>query len=480
MTPDHILAEEQFLNLLLTEKDCVRRWLASPLAIRYFDITHELLLKGITWAYNEGVQLTRTSYKGFVEEYLKSPSEVASQIAVYNRCSMRVTKADDLPMLIQRIKQAYVRRKSAEYFRDYNKDREKHGDLEANRTLATRILALEAEQQDTQVSFVDIAGGREQFMKDLLDRRANPRTRLTCGIKEIDDTMNVGFQKGTLTLFCAGPGAFKTTIMMNLALNIWENAGENICFMPLEMPWEMMMQKIVSRQTRINFTKIDRAEQLTEDEIKRIAQQMEEMNDKSCRFKLLKLGERAKVSSIRAEIERRINYFEPRVLVVDYFDNIIPERQHGREGLAHRDIFEDLIAMGEKYGFAVVTAAKLTRDALKRLREMKDSKAELDSTDVHGGQEFGANAAFMYGQIRNSAQPASLLDFFCMKTRFGSPIFANGRSKATLEIHPDFGLIQSQTELGDGMRDDGSMAAAFDVAKKLTSEANSPPDESPF
>ena len=198
--PEHIIAEEQFLNLLLTDKDCIRRWLASPLAIRYFDVTHELLLKGITWAYNEGVQLTRTSYVAFIEDYLKTPSEKASQAAVYNRCAMRVTKSDDFPMLVSKVKNAYIRRMSAEYFRDFNKEREKHGDLEANRVLATKLLALEAESQETQISFVDVAGGRDKFMADLLARRANPAVRLTCGIKEIDDTMSVGFQKGTLSL----------------------------------------------------------------------------------------------------------------------------------------------------------------------------------------------------------------------------------------------------------------------------------------
>jgi replicative DNA helicase len=379
---EHIVTEEQFINLLLSDKEMVRRWLGSTTGIKYFDVTHELLLKAVSWAFNEGVQLTRNSYKGFIEEFLKSPSEVAAQIAIFNRCNMRVTKGDDYPMLSKKIKDAYVRRKSAEYFRDYNKERDARGDREANRNLASRMLNLEAESEETNTAFVDIGNSKDQFMKDLIDRRTNPRARLTCGIPEIDETMSVGFQKGTLSLFCAGPGSFKTTIMMNVALNIWEQQNENVVFMPLEMPWEMMMQKIISRQTRIPFDKIDKAEKLTEDEIKRIADCLEQLNDKKSRFKLLKLGERTKVSAIKYEIEKRINYYEPRILVVDYLDNLVPDHSRSRNDLELRDIFEDLIKMGDQNGFHVTTAAKLTRDALKRLREMKDDKKELDTTDI--------------------------------------------------------------------------------------------------
>jgi replicative DNA helicase len=443
MIVEHIQLEQQLIYLLLNDKECVRKWMAIPSRERYFDPSHEIVIKGVIWAFNEDVILTRQSFKVFSELYLKSPSEVAAQMQIFGKASIQVTKPDDFPMLVKRIKDAYIRRKGAEYFREYNKEREKNGDIEANRNLSQKLQTLEADSLETNTSFIDIAANRGEFMKSLLERRSHPASRLTCGIREIDETMGVGFQKGTLTIFCAGPGSYKTTIMMNIALNIWEQSNENVMFLPLEMPYQMMEQKIVSRLSKVPFTKIDRAEQLTDDEIKRIAERMEQLEDKASRFKLLKPGDRAKVSTIRYEIEKRMAYFAPRIVLVDYLDNLVPDTRQSRNDLELRDIFEDLIRMGENLGFAVVTAAKLSRDALKRLREQKDGKKELDSTDVHGGQEFGGNAAFMYGQMKNQKQPTSLLDFFCMKSRYASPFFNGSKTQTCLKIQADIGLIES-------------------------------------
>jgi replicative DNA helicase len=471
MQEENVIFEEQLINILLTSRDAVKEWSVSVIGdVKFFEEVNTDLVRGILWAHFDGVLLTRNAYKTFLEGYKLSPAEMAAKMTIYNRCYMRLTKPDELPILIRKIRQSYIRRKSIEFIKQYGTDREQKGDLEANRILASKLTALETSASESKTAYVDIAENKTVFMEDLETRRKNPLSRLTCGIPEIDETMSVGFREGTLTIFCAAPGTFKTTIMMNVALNIFKGSGENVLFLPLEMPHEMMIQKIVSRETQIAFHKIEHAEKLNDAEIKKISEEFDKWHSLSNRFKILKISDRAKVSTIRAEIDRRFSYFQPRVVFIDYIDNVIPDRREARNDLELRGMFDDIIKMAEYYGFAAVTAAKLTRDSIKRMRESKDG--ELDSADVHGGQEFGGNATNMFGQIRNHSEPTSKLDFFCMKSRYGQNVFRGGKMKATLVVDPEVGYIKSPEDM-----------TFQDAEAGLIDAASLPPpptDDSPF
>jgi replicative DNA helicase len=454
MESEHIIVEEKLMYLLLNNLDAVRKWATSTATISRFDKAHELLLRGVMWSLNENVKLTRASFKTFAEQSCSSPQEVVANMTVYSRCNMRVTKADELPMLLSQITDSYRKRKTSEFFNQYNKSRDKVGEEEANHTLANKLLSLESETRQSKTVYVDLAESKEWMLGDIKDRIKNPRQRLLTGLHEIDHTMAVGAIGGGLTIFCAPPGTFKTTVLMNIALNIFETYNENVCYFPLEGPYEMFLQKIVSRETKIPFNLIDRPDKLSEDEIKNIADQFDKWQSLGNRFRIIKPGDRSKVSTIKYEVEKRIDYFQPRAIFVDYFDNLIPDVARGRSDLELRDLFEDLIRIGDNYKCHIFSAAKLGREAIKRLREAKDGNKEMDTSDVHGGQEFGGNAMAMYGQIRNAQEPSTKLDLFCMKSRYGPMNFGENKMKATLVVRPDIGLITSEQDVPEASADD--------------------------
>lgn len=448
--PEYLKEEEKFINILLNNKDCVKKWLSGNVGIKCFDHGHEIVLKALAWASGEGVVLTRQSFKSFAEEQVNTPAEAAAQVSVFNRIFMQIAKPDDYPMLLNKIKQNYVQRRSAEIMNEYNRERQIAGYESANESMVKKMQALSNDFQDTKTVYLDLGSARDTFMLELEARRKNPTQRLICNIPEIDSTMAVGFKPGTLTIFCAAPGTFKTTVMMNVSLNIFKHSGVNVMYIPLEGGADMFMQKLVSRETMIPANKIEQSHLLTDEEIKKVDEEFTKWRDLSNRFKILKPGDRAKCSAIRHEIESRLAYYCPRILVVDYLDNVIADGRHNRDDLDIRDKLEELIRMGDNFGFAVVTAAKLSREAIKRLRDTKDGKQDLDTTDVHGGQEFGGQATTLYGQIRNPNTPNTALDFFCMKSRFGSPVFPNNSTKGRLNIQPEIGLITSDIAKGIG------------------------------
>ena len=446
---EYIDNEEKIVGLFLSDKNTSKKWTQQEITEDYFDKSHKNILHGVRFAVNNEVQLTRQSYKDFLDAYKSlTPAETAAEVSLYNRCVMKGGKTDDLPMMLGKVKDAYVRRKTTQYFNEYKKDKDANGDLAANHSLIEKLSSLEADSSATKVELVEIHKAKERFMEKLYERKNNPDVRLTCDIPEIDETMNVGFKPGHLTLFCADVGSFKTTIMVNVALNIFKRSNQqaNILYIPLEMPADEILHKIVSRETLIPSNLIEHAEKLTDENIQIIGQEMDKWQNLSNKFCIMEMVERTKVSVLRREIEKRIHYFKPRMVFVDYADNLMPDNERGRSDEQMNDTLEDLRKMGKVLGFGVVSAAQLSRDALKKLKESKDGR--ITSTDIRGGQVMAANSDTVYAQWRNPSNPAEELIFTCIKARHGQNMFKNNRDKTILKVQADIGLISSLNTLG--------------------------------
>lgn len=484
---DYTDIEERFIGLLLSSKETVQKWTKEKnLGLERFSDIHKHILSGIEYAANNEVQLTRDSYKDFLSAYKKlAPQDLVAEMVIYNRCLTNGAKPDDFPILLKKIQDTYIHKKTVNILTEHKKNIEKFGHLSANRTIIDKLSDLELQSKDHKVKFLEIHQAKQSFMDALYDRRNNPEVRLTCGIPEIDDTMNVGFKPGHLTLFCADVNSFKTTIMINVALNIFELSKQeaNILYIPCEMSADEILQKIVSRETKIPGMLIEHAHKLSEDQISIISGEIDKWTGLNNRFAIMEAVDRPSVSFIRKEIERRINYFKPRVVFIDYIDNLIPEKANNRSDLEMNDTLEDLRRMGTTLGFSVVSAAQLGRDALKKLRESKEKDQSLGSTDIRGGQVMAANSDSVYAQWRNPSNPNAELMFSCIKSRHGPKTFSNNRDKTILSVKPEIGLITSPLVL------DWKTANPEQQKKIMEEISNVPPmsvitnvpqDEAPF
>ena len=158
---ERLKSEEQLLNLLLNSRACFDKWKTSGVPVESFHEYNQPIIEAITWAYSENVRLTRQSFKRWMEttKKVKIPSEIVGQLGVYNRVHISLTKPDDLPMLLEKVKTQFIRHKSLEHLKQYNRDRNQVGDLEANRRLAERNQALDClvddEIQDEAHPFAD-------------------------------------------------------------------------------------------------------------------------------------------------------------------------------------------------------------------------------------------------------------------------------------------------------------------------------------
>lgn len=243
-----------------------------------------------------------------------------------------------------------------------------------------------------------------------------------------------------------------STMMVNVALNVWKEAAKNVLFVPLEMPRDKITEKVLSRELKIPFEKFEGKGQLSEKDWSAIDVFEKELSQKENKLYIMESPERVPVSVIRREIEKHIDLFQPDLVVIDYIGNLIPElaSKRDRPDIQIGEMLKDLRHMGRvssitKEGFAVVSGAQIGREALKRVRKM-GGKVSFHSEDLRGSHEYSADADNIFAQMEDAANPDSTLNLFVVKSRYGRKAFPDGSTKASLDIVPEIGLLRSKND----------------------------------
>lgn len=239
-----------------------------------------------------------------------------------------------------------------------------------------------------------------------------------------------------------------TTMMLNVAINMFKQYGENVLFIPLEMPAEQLFHKVVARESKVELRKIEHADKLTDVEFEKVKREVEKWEEFKNNFVMFDPINKLRVSDIRKLIEKNYAWFKPKVVVVDYVSLLRPEAIHERapthEQVGH--MCKDLRQLGRSMGFTVISAAQLSRDAIKKLRKEKEGQQTLGSEDVRGSHDFSADSDNIFAQIPMPSQPNEKLQIFCIKARYGSKTFAGGKPYAVLNVAPEMGRISSEED----------------------------------
>jgi len=246
-----------------------------------------------------------------------------------------------------------------------------------------------------------------------------------------------------------------STMMLNVAINVWKLSHKNVLYVPLEMPREKMYQKFMSRETQIPFEQLQHPKFLSVDQLNKARDfefQVKSIeNEHHCSFYIMEAPEQIPVSTIRREIERNIDVFKPNLVVVDYIANLIPDEtthRRDRNDLEVGDMLKYLRTMGKpgaihEEGLCVVSGAQLGREGLKRYRK-SGSKGVFYSEDIHGSHQYSADSDAMYAQMKpQQANDNTRIEFIQIKSRYGKNVFSNGSNKTMLEVDPKISLIKS-------------------------------------
>lgn len=446
-------SELDFISLLLRYKDAVEEWIESGIDESYFDKDHQLVLKAIKYAYSNDVLLTKKTYVTWLQSHSPSKAAIPSYEAQFVRILHSRVNRDDFPMLRDSIRDNYMTSHVMSYIEEFRKDN-KDG-RRAAFSAADLAKKLGDLVEDTSVEehliYESAANYADEFFDLLVQRKDQPeeQNRIKCGIREIDETMGVGFAPGEMTLFCADVGNYKTTIMLNVARNIWKR-GYNVLFVPLEMPREMLYQKFLSLEARVDFDKLVDPFKLSEKEWTVLEEKSKYIKKQADNQFYIMEKPGLSVSNLKRAIEKHVDIFKPHVVVIDYIGLMLNEdkRNQNRHDLQIGDMLKSLRRMGMpnsmyEHGFHTVSGVHIGRDALKRARRTDADKVGFFSEDLSQSSQYSNDATNIYAQIKDASMPDSRLNFYCIKSRFGKTTFKNGENRTVLSVRPSISLIES-------------------------------------
>ena len=452
---DKLQNEMDFLSLLLRHKDLVDEWISEGPEIKFFDEIHHPILDAVRVAFNQNVLLTRRQFVDILKAGPYKKVDIISQEYLYNRINHNISNAkrDDFYHLRSKIVESHISKYIVSYIDDYSRELKDKGGLFASKKLSSRLSRLMVDSEDTkQAVYEDVREYYPDYIKEIEEKASKEdEDIITCGIKEIDYAMVVGFAPGTLTLFCADVGAYKSTMMLNIAVNIWKSGDKNVLVVPLEMPRSLWLQKMMSRETKIPFDKIQHPKMLNEEDWNKLKNESQKW-DNLKKFYIMEAPERIPISYLRREIEKHIDSFKPDVVIVDYIANLVSERswESLRSDEQIGNMLKDLRQLGRpggmglhKGGFSVISGAQINREGLKRYRKSGAVKGSFFSEDIHGSHQYSADADNIFGQMKDMSN-SDRLHIFVIKTRYGRGIFPNGSSKTALEVQGNIGLIKGE------------------------------------
>ena len=413
--------EQKIINLMLRHREIVAEMIDSNVASGFFNPKHRPIVQAIyyTFQISDGKRLlTDDHYRTLLIEQ-GGKGEITVAMEVYHECMHGVhfsNTKENFDLLKKQLIESFIHISTSNALRTFNKNLTLLGRMEATKQYRDDLdNALNMIEVKKQSSFMIIDELKDKYLTRLESKMTGEEKNVICNIPEIDEAMCLGFKPGHTTLIVGATGGNKTNLLLNIALAVHDQ-GENVLFLPLEMDWEDFVNRVISNVANIPYKHLLQPTLLDSDEHDRIKQAKAWIsNDK--KFALLDVDERLSVSALSRELEKRANYFAPRLVVVDYLGLLKTQSSFGeRHDLALGELTKQLKFLGKKYNFHVLTAAQLGRADIKRLRE-QGTDAQLDSTSVKGSQEVASDCEFIFALTRVPDED-DRLKFHVIKSRY--------------------------------------------------------------
>ena len=235
-------------------------------------------------------------------------------------------------------------------------------------------IELQTQKEDTFMS---------QINDTLLDIEKNLSKKqdysLYTGFYDLD-SLTDGLHEGELTVVGARPGVGKTTFSLQIAEKI-ARKGKAVAYVSLEMSSTQLIQKILSRKTKVNSRKIRNGE-LTEDEIDKIACASQDISGMNFTI----ITKASSIQQIEIEARRLKNKNKLDLLIIDYLQLVRNAGRFNSREQEVADISRTLKLLSLEMEIPIIALCQLNRNASKNeptLADIRESGAiEQDADNV--------------------------------------------------------------------------------------------------
>lgn len=204
--------------------------------------------------------------------------------------------------------------------------------------------------------------GLDYFVDPLarLERMRAHNPMVSCGWKDVDNTLGGGINRGQLQLFAAPPGGGKSMGLQNLGVNFCNN-GFDVLYISLELDPDLISNRLDSM-----FTGVTQAE--IKSRYKEVAINLNKQSSKVGRFKVIQMPTGTRAMDVRAYIEEIYlrEGWRPELLLMDYLDLMGANEKVDSNNTFLKDklVSEQLRDILVSYNIFGASASQLNRSAI--------------------------------------------------------------------------------------------------------------------
>lgn len=268
----------------------------------------------------------------------------------------------------ERIIEVYKRRECREMFLRLGKDIDKRDFSELEAYIFRTLERLESNSSD---GYIGIDKSVEDVVTDLKEQRiTGKKPGLQSSYMELDE-MCCGFEPGDLIIIGATTSMGKTSLALNIGLNIAEQ-GHSVGFVSLEMPSSQLTQRLIAQCSKSDIQKL-RNGYLSDSEMELYYEYAETVSsypisiDASFDNTISKIITRAKLQCKRKNLD---------LLIIDYLQLVKIKDKAENRNLELGEITSSLKQFAVKENIPVLLLSQLNRKAAGKqpiLSELRDS-----------------------------------------------------------------------------------------------------------
>lgn len=247
--------------------------------------------------------------------------------------------------------------------------------------LAQKAIYDISKENDHTEKVISFSDGIGKLHQELVERKKdNIEYKISSGFPSLDSKIKGGFRKGSLITIGGRPAMGKTSLAMNMALEMAKQ-GKKVCFFSLEMLWQDILIRAASGEALIPGNSIEDLTYLdNKDEMDKIYKV----------FNLfLKLGIKIdytvnlSIQDLITKARRRKMEDKTDIIFIDFLQRIVAKKKYEAKYLEIGDYTNKLKSLAMELEIPIVLLSQLSRDVEKRMdkRPMQSDLRESGSIE---------------------------------------------------------------------------------------------------
>lgn len=498
-----LLAKEEefrFLAILLNDKNSLMDAVGSGIKPSYFFIKDNVYLYSVIYQFYLKYEsmLARGAMHSIVEKQESySEEQKAARRMYYDKAVTSIHDLEEYKMLKHSISARNSQQKLYELVHDITPRivGATSDQLELVSDFQEAVSEIENTVDDPYSRTVSIKDGLEEAAKHVIERREHPeRDRgAMIGIRGIDEVL-LGLEPASYTVVTGHIGGGKTTLMLNIGFNM-AKAGYRVIYVSLEKEALPLYERLWSMHALMDYNRIQRGGKgdfgLSDYWHAKLLEAKKDLDENICPvFDTIQMNITTKLSKILSEVRKSMARMKrehpsadgeqekPIILLVDYLQAIGFETHHtGRPDLDLAMVHKKLQAFGKAGRLVTITALQLKTASAEKLRgkskksegdDADQSSLEVNTEDMSGTQQVGADADYVLAAVLGSEKPATRMTISFTKTRNNE-----GHRPITLDFDGRVGRITDPELESEQVSDLDSIVYNTEIDEKyLDAEGN--------